>query len=407
MKKRKLTDLAIAVALGAAAAVLYFCSMAGYVYPGESAHLTAVWNGLDLQPFNQYPLMAPFAKFFGAGNVIAPVCGAIAVALVYFIVVRLMRLRIKGDETEGFSFPASRFGGMVAAVVFMLNPAVRSAASHLEPRMFDLAWALAAMAMFIPCLEPGRPVVWLFASASGAMAGLGLADTPLFLLALPLYLAAAWAVSRRRGGNGYSLAALFLVVYLAAFFVFAGNAAGDFGALLKSLRDATRAYTAPKDWLFVLFFSTLPFAVSLFSGRRAFTEQSGWTQWLFHLAMTFVSVLAIATPLSPASLMRPSGILPVAAVAFAAITAGYLAVYWYLQFSAAVRINESKVAERGAPRRIGRLLACVAGGVLAVAIVFTVLLDFFAFERNAGAFADKVAEKVIADLGDQIGRAHV
>ena len=168
---------------------------------------------------------------------------------------------------------------------------------------------------------------------------------------------------------------------------------------MKSLKDAAKLYTAPKDWLFVLLFATLPFAVLLFSSRRAFTEQSGWTQWLFHLAMTFVAVLAIATPLAPASLMRPSGVLPVAAVLFVAVTAGYLTVYWHLQFSAAVRINESTAEDKGAPRRIGRLLASVAGAVLAVAIVFTVLLDLFSFEKNAGAFADKAAEKVLADLG--------
>ena len=402
MKKEKLTDWIIALALGAAALVLYVCSLAGYAYPGESAHLMAVWQGLDAQPFNQYPLMAPFARLFGAGNALAPVCGALATMLVYGLVVTLMRLNIKGDETEEFALRASRLGGLVAAVVFLTNPAVRGAAAHLEPRLFDLTWALAALMLFVPGLACRKSLAGLFVFASGALAGLGLADTPLFLLLVPLFLAAAWTVSKRHGGRGYPFAALFAVVALAAFFVFAGNAAGDFGALMKSLKDAAKLYLAPKDWLFVLFFATLPFAVLLFSRRRAFVEQSGWTQWLFHLAMTFVSVLAIATPLAPASLMRPSGILPVAAVAFAATTAGYLAVYWYLQFVSAVRVNESVADQKGrVPKRIGRLLASVAGGVLAVAIVFTVLLDLFSFDKNEGAFADKAAEKVLADLGDR------
>lgn len=399
MKKGQLTDWFIALALGAAAAVLYFCSLAGYAYPGESAHLAVIWQGLDTEPFNRYPLMAPFARLFGAGNGLAPVCGALATMLVYGFVVSLMRHRIKGDETEGFATRASRFGGLVAALVFLLNPAVRAAASHLEPRLFDVTWALASLVLLVPYARLPKAVAWLCPAASAVMAGLGLADTPFFLLILPLHLAVVQAVSRRRGARGYPLAALFVVIFIASFFIFAGNAAGDFGALMKSLKDAAKLYTAPKDWLFVLLFATLPFAVLLFSSRRAFTEQSGWTQWLFHLAMTFVAVLAIATPLAPASLMRPSGVLPVAAVLFVAVTAGYLTVYWHLQFSAAVRINESTAEDKGAPRRIGRLLASVAGAVLAVAIVFTVLLDLFSFEKNAGAFADKAAEKVLADLG--------
>ena len=399
MKKNKLTDWAVALALGAVAAVLYFCSLAGYAYPGESAHLTVIWQGLDAEPFHRYPLMAPFARLFGAGNALAPVCGALAAMLVYAFVVSLMRHRIKGDETEGFATRASRFGGLVAAIVFLMNPAVRSAASHLEPRLFDVTWALAALVLLAPYARLPKAVAWLCPVASAVMAGLGLADSPFFLLILPLCLAAARAVSKRRGGRGYPLAALFAVVFIASFFIFAGNAAGDFGALMKSLKDAAKLYTAPKDWLFVLLFATLPFVVLLFSSRRAFTEKSGWTQWIFHLAMTFVAVLAIATPLAPASLMRPSGILPVAAVLFVAVTAGYLTVYWHLQFLAAVRINESTAEEKGAPKRIGRLLACIAGGVLAVTVVFTVLLDLFSFERNAGAFADKAAEKVLADMG--------
>ena len=110
MKKVKLTDGIIALALGAVAAVLYFCSLAGYAYPGESAHLTVIWQGLDTEPFHRYPLMASFARLFGAGNVLAPVCGALATMLVYVFVVSLMRHRIKGDETEGFATRASRFG---------------------------------------------------------------------------------------------------------------------------------------------------------------------------------------------------------------------------------------------------------------------------------------------------------
>ena len=241
MKKEKLTDWIIALALGAAALVLYVCSLAGYAYPGESAHLMAVWQGLDAQPFNQYPLMAPFARLFGAGNALAPVCGALATMLVYGLVVTLMRLNIKGDETEEFALRASRLGGLVAAVVFLTNPAVRGAAAHLEPRLFDLTWALAALMLFVPGLACRKSLAGLFVFASGALAGLGLADTPLFLLLVPLFLAAAWTVSRRHGGRGYPFAALFAVVALAAFFIFAGNAAGDFGALMKSLICSFRA----------------------------------------------------------------------------------------------------------------------------------------------------------------------
>ena len=122
MKKEKLTDWIIALALGAAALVLYVCSLAGYAYPGESAHLMAVWQGLDAQPFNQYPLMAPFARLFGAGNALAPVCGALATMFVYGLVVTLMRLNIKGDETEAFALRASVLMPFASAAMMSVFP---------------------------------------------------------------------------------------------------------------------------------------------------------------------------------------------------------------------------------------------------------------------------------------------
>ena len=47
-KKALLTDVVIAVVLGLIAAVLFVTSTADYIYPGESAHLAALWNGLDV-----------------------------------------------------------------------------------------------------------------------------------------------------------------------------------------------------------------------------------------------------------------------------------------------------------------------------------------------------------------------
>ena len=42
---------------------------------------------------------------------------------------------------------AALVAAFAATFVFMLTPAVRSAATHLEPRLFDFTWALAAFAL--------------------------------------------------------------------------------------------------------------------------------------------------------------------------------------------------------------------------------------------------------------------
>ena len=393
-------DWMIAGGLGLAALVLGFCSLAGYVFPGESAHLAAVWSGLDSAPQVPYPLMRAFAGLFGFGNAIAPVCAAVSVAALYLVLVCFVRLRLGGDDLDDHELQASRLGGLVTAVVFMLTPAVREASSHLEPRMFDFAWAMATFVLLIPFFRLPKAVAWLIPVAMGVMASFGLVDTPLFLLLLPLLFVAVWSAAKRRSGRGYGAAALFLVTFLVAFLVVVPCMVDDFAAFVKDHKAAALLYTGVKGWLFVFLFATLPFLISLASSRKAFAERSGWTQWFFHIALTFVAILSIATPLSPSALMRAYGILPVAASAFAAFTAGSLAAYWRIQGSHRVRANES-LSDEEQGLNIGRIVAYAAGGVFAATLGLTALINLCMFDRNAGAFADRVAERVLADLGDR------
>lgn len=394
-------DWCVSGALALVAAAVYALTTAGYVYPGESAHLMSVWSGLDTAAFNQYPLFSFFARMFGGGNLIAPVSGVVAVAALYQLVAFFIRERIASDMLGDDEVkPFGAIGGVVAALVFMFTPCVWSAFTHLEPRGFDFLWALLALAWLVPMARGSRPFVWLAPLALGVMLGLGLADTPLFIWILPLGLVLTWRISRRRGASPYGPVALMIFVFLISFFVFAGCAVGDFDAFSEAQVRQLELYFGPEGWLFVIFFTTLPFLVSLFSSGRAFGSQSGWMQWLFHLAMTFVAILAVATPLAPSSLMEPYGILPVAAGGLAAFVCGYLAAYWWMQTVGALDPADA-ASESGSSVRTGRFVAAAAGGVFGLVLVISALLNVFSFERDRGAFADAIARKLIADLGER------
>ena len=71
-------DWLAALATGVAALALYAFNAADYVYPGESAHLAAVWGGLDTSSFGMYPLAHAFTDLFG--RFAPPVFGALAVS---------------------------------------------------------------------------------------------------------------------------------------------------------------------------------------------------------------------------------------------------------------------------------------------------------------------------------------
>ena len=377
----KKTNWLLAGGFGLMAAVIYFASTAEYAFPGISAHLQVVWKGLDVEAVPQYPLMAVFAKALGSGNLLAPICGTIAVVTLFHLVAAFVGWRVSEEGLVGQRHRISLAAAIVAAAVFMLSPAVRAAATHLEPRLFDFTWALLAFALALPFFGAAKRLAWLFPIALGAMTAFGFCDSALFIALMPFYLALVWAVSSARGKKPYLPMFVFLfffaVVTLVALTAF-GVGVSDF---LKRTSEEFGAYYGVRGWLFVAFFTTVPFLVALFSSKKSFGEKPGLVPWLFHGAMTFAAILVVATPLSPYALLSPYGILPVATSAFAAALAGYLVAFWW--------------AYRTKP------VGMVGGGVLAFVLAVTCVWNLFDFDGNAGAFADKVARKILDDLGDR------
>lgn len=371
----------LAGSLGLAAALVYFASLADYAFPGESAQLMAYWRGLDVASVPKYPLMAVFAKMLGAGNLIAAICGIVSVMTLYHLVAGFVAWRINGEASAGQRERLSHVAGLVASVVFLLTPAVRSSATHLEPKLFDFTWALLSLALVFPFFRATVNLSWLYAVLSGAMVALGACDSALFVAFLPFYLVLLVRLCLAHGSKPYFPLFLFaLSVFVTLMFALDsfGLAGADF---LKALSSELKDYYHTPGWIFVLAFATLPFVIALFSSDKAFNEIPGLVQWLFHGALTFVAILAIATPLSPSSLMEPYGIMPVATSAFAACVAGYLLAYWYLL------------------RR--QALGVAAGGIFAFVLLVTCTWNLFSFNGESGAFADKVAQKILDDLGDR------
>lgn len=392
-------DWLAAGAFAALSALLYFTTVASFAYPGESAHLMALWNGLDTAKTAPYPLMAFFAKLFGAGNMLAPVCGVVSTVLVCLLTTFFVRVRVKGENMERFAIPASRFAGIVAAAMFMFTPSVRAAATHLEPRLFSVTWVLLALtaALFSVAL-PGWAAK-IFVIVFGAMWGVGTVDSPLLLVTFPFAMMVTAALAQHRGKKPYADVALMMFTALVAFFMMASIGVGDVSESLKTLWDKFREYYSADGWMMPLFFATIPFVVSIFSSKKAYSEESGLVQIIFHISMAIASIISIATPLAPHAMLEPAGVLPVATSLYAAFVAGYLAGYWLLVALSAVRVNESH--DKASIATKGRLFAYVVGGLLAIVYVFTTLFNLFVFDSDRGAFADKMAAKALDDLGDR------
>ena len=389
----------VASALAAIAALLYFCTMASCAYPGEGAHLMTLWKGLDSAAVNVHPLMAVFARLFGCSNILGPLCGIVSVLALYHLTSFFIRERIGGELLSQYADSVGRLAGIVASVIFMATPAVHQSFTHLSSFSFDAAWALVTASLLIPYARAGKKTGWMFPILIGVFVGLGFADSPLFGLLVPLYFGGVWAVSGKRGGKPYGAAFAFLLIAIVTLFVYAPNASGNFTEHMRAHWNETKMWLSVEGWFLVGAFAVVPFVVALFSSSGAYNRESGLSQWIYHVAMSFVTILAVATPLAPSPLMRPYGLLPVVPCALAAFTAAYLVAYWWLLAVAKVRKNESIDAVPVALK--GRTLALAVLPVLSLVMVITVLLNLFSFDRSRGDFADRTAEKLIADLGDR------
>ena len=370
-------DWLLAAGAGVIAAIVYFSTCASYVFPGQSAHLVSMWRGLDSSSAATYPLMSVFAKALGGFNLIAPVCGVLSAMLLYALVRFFVRDRVRGETTSAFDLQIARIAAFVAALVYVFTPAVHEAATHVEPRLFDFMWLLAAFALIIPMARASKALKPLYTLLAAVMFGLGTCDSALFFVMGPVFLVMTVIVSVRRSEKPYLAATAFVllafIAYLSAIKLFGLELSGS----LRTMAREVKGWFV-SGWLFVVIFSVVPFVTSIFSSAKAYNEKQSFVQSVFHIAMTLVAIIAIATPFSPSSQMAPWGVLPVVTSAFAAVVAGYAASYWWICRKTPVGI--------------------VSGGILAFVVSVTCVWNIFLFDTDRGAFADKVARKIIKDL---------
>lgn len=400
----KFIDAIIATALGAVALVLFLATKAGYSFPSVDgaggAHLEVLWRGLDTSSQRAYPLMQSFASVFGAGNASAAIFGALSVVLVYILTALFIRRCMRGVERPPAQISLlARLAGCVAAVVFMFTPAVHEASTHLEPRLFAFFWAMltALVVMAYPAL-PSK-IALVIPVLAGWMCAAGLCDSALFLAILPLYVIMLWSLAAGSRGKPWMCVATFILVFLVAFFIRAARVSDSIVTMLRTTKASLVGYFEPEGWLFVLIFATIPFLVAVLAGRRSLRDDGYIAQALSHAALTFATIIAVATPLSPSAQMAKYAILPVAPSAYAAFTAGYLVAYWLLKSKTVISVHEAD-SNRIFPK-ISRPIAFSMLGIFAAVMLIATIINVFSFDPQRGSFADVAAEKALDEMGER------
>ena len=415
-------------ALGAmgVALVVYAFTLADYMFPGEASHLMAQWNGMDALAFPSHPIWGGFVRFvtglsFPASmavrlNLLSLISGVISAGLVAWYASFFVWQTIHQEDTVKFARGASIAAGVVAAFTFIFSTAIWQASTHLDYRIFDVAMALAFFAIFMPMVRWPASSIPLSLVLGVAVAA-GVVESVMFFALIPVYVMALVVVNVKNGRKWYVPSFLFLVSFAVGFVLISracssdwltsqAAAAGDYttwGDVLKKIgRDYTQEvaqWFRRPGWIYVFLFAVLTFVVCSFAALRGLNNERRWSVYLFHIAMTFCTILATATPLAPEALMRKWGFSPVATSTLVTLVAGYVAAYWYLMIRTPLPQLRNKDEKHSAETLFGHKIAPVGFGVFAAVLLLSSLLNLITFSRSRGEFADVCAGEILDRLG--------
>lgn len=412
-----------AVGASLVALVVYALTFADYIFPGESAHLFTQWAGMDALELPVHPIWGACIRALGGAaasatqvNALSLVCGVLSAGLLCWLTSVFVARTIYHENTLKYAVGTSRAAGVVAAFAFIFSTAVWQTSTHLDYRLFDLFLALVGFA-FLPLMLRWPKWVPALAPLLGVYVAMGLVESEIFAGLLPLYLMTVVMATVKSGRKFYLSTVFFLLGTFIGYLVFTRMVANSFLQLpeaeaagltsvldvwqrcvVKYLREM-RMWVGRSGWLYVVALAVLPSLACLFAASRGLNDERRWSQYFFHLAMTFCAILAMVTPLAPASVMRPFGISPVATTTLAAFMCGYLAAYWYLL--ARTPLPTVEYDRPSSVFVVGRRMAPAVGGLFAVLLMLAALVNAFDCTKDRGRFADLCAGELLDRMGDR------
>jgi len=144
----------------------------------------------------------------------------------------------------------------------------------------------------------------------------------------------------------------------------------------------------------------VPWLAAAFASFRALNNERSWSQYILHLTLTLLVVLGLGNAaISPWEILKPLGRLPVWAYALLAMTAGYLAAYWYLLLK--VERPRRGHATSVLTKQTGDWLGLIVTYPLVGIVILASLINTMECRGSRGAFADRCAREILGRLGSR------
>lgn len=358
----------VAPLLGVVALCVYWVTLSGGAYPGESARWIAERMGLLPELSPERPIYKGAAWLFqlfssnavSALNLMSALTAALAVGLLYRLASGWFFMCIDAHELNlARARLAARLGGVVSALALAFSIPFWIGATRAHPVVLDILLLLLAADWLRRYAEGGR-VAWLGAFA--LLCGAGCVEFATFIIFLPVLGAGALFVLWRREELVSSRLGLLVLCGLAGlllYFPVAWRFCGTPGYELREFRSFGQVLwygwreqyglithsLPPRGWVFVVMMSIVPWLAMLGVARRALNEERDWSYYFLHFVMTALSVAVLVNvSVAPWPMLGESRFL-VTPYLLTAIVSGYLAVYWFLvPFTWISEFSESRIA---------------------------------------------------------------
>ncbi len=429
--------ISAAVFLGAL--TFYALTAIDYAFPGRSASLITFVSGLDVIEVPSRPLLRwlggavsslSFATLPFRLNLCSGVAAALLLAWLYKIAWFFVFESMREESAVTHAARIARFAALCVTICVGVSLPFMYAATRFNTGIFDTALIIGVVHLL--CVYSRRAkLLWLL--LFGVIAGIGAAESPLFIAASPfiLYLAVvtewkqSWYRITRLSAAAFLAAAAFgLTHWLSAraFLIAVGDAPSR-GAVLNTLIAVFREQMGlivqllPRvAWFLVIAFGAGFALITLFTVMRSIDNRRSWMLFVIKIVLS-VLLLVILFNLPPSvwQVYAGRGVMPVLSYVLACSAIGLLIASWRAQAvlddpredtGRAGDDDDDDVVLNSAYQKSSscntlRVCGVYAAPLLGLLVVVSGVLNLRAMLQDDGSFMDDAAQQLVTGLGER------
>jgi tetratricopeptide (TPR) repeat protein len=422
--ERRRLDARVSLAIGVGVFLLYLVTLSPGVFPGESGFLVAQSYGLEESGLPVRPLFTwlthawasiPLFNLALRMNLFSVVCVTLAAVLLYRLTAFFIYEVIYEDQAEDHAESLSWTSGVLAVVATMTSVPVWQAATRLRHEGFVLLLLLMCGSVLMAYAKTG---IHILPYVAALLYGLCLPESAIFVTFTPIFVLGSvmtlWKMDRLSGAAIGWMVVWAAVGMALVYWVFgsgylqsvSGQAEGYnklfqvVVAMWKQQYQELRSLLPSEGWILMLLWGTVPWLATVLAAPAALNNERNWSLYIFYVIMTVLVIGSLLNvSMSPWSLYRTRGGLPVVSAAMVGMLAALMCAIWRLLWRA--RPSECRDTPPSFMLTAGQWMGRLLIWPIVAAIVVAAGINAAEAHGRRGLFADRFAGLILDQLGDR------